>query len=79
MSRAPFQIPDAVVLQFLENVDGIDVAAARARIAKTVAIADDHDAAISVTSNGFRFWLSGSLVTRIAPLRTAKQTKQRAR
>lgn len=78
MSRAPFQIPDGVVLQFLENIDGIDVAAARARIAKTVAVADDHEAATAVTSNGFRFCLSGSLVTRITPLRTAKPTKQRA-
>lgn len=64
MKRPAIHITDHAVLRYIERVKGIDVAAIRREIAKTVAVAEEHETCLHVTSNGFRYVLTdGTLVT----------------
>ena len=71
------KITDHAVLRYLERVKGLDVETARRDIAKTMEVAEGHDTASGVTSNGFRYVIyDGALVTIKPILRGGKRPKR---
>ena len=71
MKHPPLHITDHALLRYLERVAGVDVAAARADIARRVAVARDHDGLSGVQSDGFRYRIRGRTVCTVRSVHAA--------
>lgn len=78
MKRTAIHITDHAVLRYIERVKGIDVAAIRRDIAKTVAVADDHETCSAVTLDGFRYVLTNGALVTIKRCDTRKYRKKKS-
>tara|TARA_R110002094_G_scaffold160396_10_gene145819 strand:- start:4979 stop:5209 length:231 start_codon:yes stop_codon:yes gene_type:complete len=58
-------ITDHAVLRYLERVNGVDVKAARADIARRMEIARGHQGLCAVVSDGFRYKIKGRAVVTV--------------
>jgi hypothetical protein len=60
MKRAPIQISDKALLQYLARVQGMDIRELRKKLTLRVALLRDHPAASSVIVEGFRYIVNES-------------------
>ena len=72
MPRTPLHITDHALLRYLERVQGVDVAAARAEMAAKLRIAEEFSGVCGVLSGGFSYRVRGRHVTTVIAVHPAK-------